>query len=691
MTASVLIVDDSADKLMALESILLDLHVNLVKAHSGKEALRRILSQDFAVILLDVRMPEMDGFETAAMIRQRARSEHTPIIFVTAYADETHLARGYSLKAVDYLMTPIVPEVLRTKVSVFVDLYQKTAQVKRQAESLRRRAIQLHGLTAAALDINSSRSVPEMLDVLADRARDILEVERALAVAEPDERPPVRAVSAAPTAPDDPDVDATVRAFVCRANRRYHAAHVDTRRDGRPGERHEIIAVPLVARDGRNLGLIQVSGRRQGGFAQEDEDLLVQLAQTTSIAIENTLFSEAREANRLKDHFLATVSHELRTPLSAIVSWASVLQRTGLATPMAPRALDAIVRNARAQARLVDDLLDVSRIATGKLPLRLTTVDLLPVAKAAGESASAMAEARHIRLTTTVDGSGPYNVRGDVDRLQQIIANLLANAIKFTPEGGTIDVRLTATDSHVELRVRDDGRGIPPAFLPHVFEPFRQADDSSSSSAGGLGLGLAIVQQLVTLHGGTVTAESGGEGHGATFTVRLPGYVPMDEAAGLASALVDQACGPVAATIEGLRILVVEDNPDTRDALCVTIAEAGASVRGVGTASEALATLGAWRPDAIVCDIGLPLESGYVLIRKIRSLPPQDGGDVPAIALTAYARGDDRDMALAAGFQRHMAKPAEPQVLLATLATIAAPRLEAARMAEEAVVARLGA
>ena len=681
-TPSILIVDDSPDKLVALESILVDLRVDIVKARSGKEALRRLLVQDFAVVLLDVRMPGMDGFETATLIRERSRTEHTPIIFITAFGDETHVAQGYSLKAVDYILTPVVPDVLRTKVSVFVELFRATMEVKRQADTLRQRAGQLHRLAASALAINAALSLDQMLSVLVASAREILGAQRALAVARVNERRTHRAVSAASALPDADGIDTAVPLVVSETNGAYrttrllhrHGACLSANEHGDGAlKTYDVLAAPFTGRDGRNLGLIEVFADGDRGFTQEDEDLLVQLAQMTSIAIENALFSEAREANTLKEEFLSTVSHELRTPLSAMLSWLWMLRRKELDPEAAARAISAVERNARAQARLVDDLLDVSRIMTGKLQLDCRPLEVGPVVEAATDSLAAAAEAKAITLARSIDPA-TGRVLGDAGRLQQILWNLLSNAIKFTPRGGHVEVRLRRVGSDAEVRVADTGQGIAPGFLPHVFERFRQADASATRATGGLGLGLAIVRHLVELHGGRVEALSAGEGRGATFVVTLPLAARHEEELARSSdalVLEEARAAEVACSLEGIRVLLVEDEVDAREALSAIVSQAGATVAAVGTAREALGRLTAWRPDVLVCDIGLPVEDGYALIRKVRALGPDQGGDVPAVALTAFARASDRARALAAGFQVHLAKPFEPGQVLRVLARIA--------------------
>jgi signal transduction histidine kinase len=645
---SILIVDDSHDKLVALESILLDLDVELVQVRSGREALRRLLMQDFAVVLLDVRMPGMDGFETAALMRQRPRSEHTPVIFITAFPDETHVARGYSLRAVDYIMTPIVPDVLRTKVSVFVELARATTEVRWQAERLRERAEQLHRLAAAALAINSAQSIDAMLTVVTENARAILGAAGAVTVGQLDDRRTHRVASGAEPSADDDRLAATVAATK------------------RPARRDQVLAVPLAGHEGRSMGHLEVFGRPGSDFTEEDQALLVQLAQMAAIALENTLFSEAREANRLKDEFLATVSHELRTPLSAMRTWSWMLRRGGLKPEVATRALESIDRNITAQTRIVEDLLDVSRIVTGKLRLRSRPLDLLTVVEAGLEAILPDAETKGVAVVRALDAA-PAPLVGDPERLQQVIWNLLSNAVKFTPKGGRIEVQVALTDGEVQLRVSDTGRGIPPAFLPHVFERFRQADGSSTRSAGGLGLGLAIVRHLVELHGGRVEAASDGDGAGAAFTVTLPLARDAQVATGASVAAADRA-----PNLDGIRVLIVEDDDDTREGIALVLSEAGARVSAVGSASEALAALDASPADVMLCDIGLPGEDGYNLIRQVRALETTTGRSMPAAALTAYAQTRDRDRALEAGFQNHLAKPVNPPELLREVARLAA-------------------
>jgi signal transduction histidine kinase len=649
---SVLIVDDNREKLVALEAILRELPCEIVQAGSGEEALHRILQRDFAVILVDVRMDGTDGLETAALIRGLARSERTPIIFI-ASPDEADAERGYSLGAVDCIRTPVAPDVLRTKVSVLVDLYRATAEVRREAEALRHRAGQLQRLTAASLAISAAGSLDRMLQVVTSSARDILGADRAIAIATVDGRRLHRAACPPLPGVTDEEIVRAQASLVCPTNLACRAA----------GE----LAVPFVDGEGRNIGLVQVARGGTDEIAPEDENILIQLARMASIAIENTLFCEAREANRLKDEFLATVSHELRTPLNAMVSWAWMLRTGMLGADGIARAAEAIERSVKAQARIIDDLLDVSRIVSGKLRLRSRVVDLVHVIDPAIDSVIGAANAKGIRLVRAFEPAGA-TVLGDPGRLQQVVWNLLSNAIKFTARGGRIEVGLRRAGDEVELRVSDDGQGISPSFLPHVFERFRQADGSLTRRAGGLGLGLSIVHHLVELHGGRVEAESRGEGCGATFTIGLPLASPPVDATAPAN-------GPGATDgsprLDGVGVLLVEDEPDTRDAVCLVLSRAGARVVGVGSADEALLAFQQIHPDVLVCNLALPDEDGYSLLRRIRAVTDAGTGFVPAVALTAYAEERDQLRARRAGFQSHVAKPVEPDELLRVLARVA--------------------
>jgi PAS domain S-box-containing protein len=446
------------------------------------------------------------------------------------------------------------------------------------------------------------------------------------------------------------------------------------------------LAVPVVSRSGEVLGGLFFGAPEPRVFTERHARIVEGLAAQAAVAMDNArlfesaqraraeaerLYRDAQESSRLKDEFLATVSHELRTPLTAILGWAHMLRTGQFDGDSARQAFETVERNARAQAQLIDDLLDVSRIITGKLRIDVRPVDPNSFIEAAVEALRPAAEAKGVRLQKVLD-TGSVNVSGDPVRLQQVVWNLLSNAIKFTPRGGRVQVRLERVNSHVEVAVSDTGSGIPREFLPHVFDRFRQADQKTTRQHGGMGLGLSIVRHLVELHGGTVKAESPGEGEGATFTVLLPVspvYHVEDEGERVHPAARDTLPAfELFDRLDGLKILVVDDEKDTRDMLKAGLGQCGADVLVAASAAEALEAIGQSAPDLVISDIGMPGEDGYEMIRRVRQLPPESGGRVPAIALTAYARVEDRMQALRAGYQMHVPKPVE----LAELAAVAA-------------------
>jgi signal transduction histidine kinase len=554
--ARILIVDDLPEKLLVYRTLLEDLDAQIVEAHSGTEALKRVLEGEFAVILLDVNMPDIDGLETATLVRRHKNGRHTPIIFITAYADEMQTARGYELGAVDYILSPVIAPVIRTKVRVFVDLYE----------------------ARVALALSNQE--------------------------------------------------------------------LETRVTERTGE------------------LQKSNERLQGEIA---ERLRAEAEREALLAREKVLRAEAEELSRLKDEFLATMSHELRTPLNAIFGWITLLRTRRLDEATQERALETIERNARAQKRLIEDLLDVSRIVTGKVALELVTVDPRRVVEAALETMHPSAQAKGLKIVPLLD-IGAGTVRGDFARLQQIVCNLLSNAIKFTAAGGHIEVCLARRNGEVEISIADSGQGIKPEFLPLVFDRFRQEDGSISRRHGGLGLGLAIVRHLVELHAGTVDAQSPGEGKGARFIVRLP----VREAHLLPRVTEAPTNGMVtAAMLMGVRLLVVDDDPGARELISGMLEGFGAQVSVAESGQAALSLLFAQRPDVLIADLGMPGMDGYALIEQVRALDPDFGGMTPAVAVTAYASPQDRLRALQAGYQNHVAKPVEAEELAIVIASLA--------------------
>jgi signal transduction histidine kinase len=564
----ILLVDDHEENLLALEAILVDPSFNLVRASSGRAALKEVLRCDFALILLDVAMPDLDGYETAELIRSRERSRQTPIIFLTAnYRSDAQVFRGYSVGAVDYIFKPFSAEILKSKVAVFVELYQKREALKRQAQAL----LLAH---------------EELEDRVRARTRELAETNAAL--------------------------------------------------------REEV-----------------------------DERKRVEAERQVLLESERSARAHAEAVNRLKDEFLATLSHELRTPLNAILGWSHLLTSRRNDPAMVERAIGVIRNNAMAQSQLIEDILDVSRIIGGKLRLKLGRVPLQEVIEAALDSVSLAAQAKAIEIARDIESIEP--ITGDYDRLQQVVWNLLSNAVKFTPPEGRVTVGLKRVDDDVVLRVEDTGIGISQEFLPYVFDRFRQADGTATRRHGGLGLGMAIVRHLVELHGGTVRAESAGEGQGATFTMRLPTRLEVRPEADLEVEGAEAPGAPVAAlpTLDGVSVLVVDDDADARTFVCELLEDHGATVAMSDSATDAMHRFRQLRPDVIISDIGMPDEDGYSLIKRVRSLTSHEGGDTPALALTAYVRNQDQNAALSAGYHRHVRKPVDVSELITAVAELA--------------------
>jgi PAS domain S-box-containing protein len=441
-----------------------------------------------------------------------------------------------------------------------------------------------------------------------------------------------------------------------------------------------LVAFPLVVK-GRTIGALGLSFLEAQNFSDEDSAFMLALAQQCAQALERArlyeaerrLRTEAEEANRIKDEFLATVSHELRTPLTAIVGWSSMLKISKFDEKTTAHAIETIERNAKAQTEIIEDLLDVSRIITGKLRLQPGLVQLDSVIASALDAIRPTAETRGIEIKSNID-QGASVVWGDAARLQQVMWNLLTNAVKFNAKGGSVEVRLQRVNSHVQIVVSDTGQGIAQEFLPFVFERFRQADGTITRAHGGLGLGLAIVRHLVELHGGTIYAESEGVGRGASFTVDIPVRAVQDverKPEQLHAAIEEAAAIECSPMLENVRVLVVDDEADARSVLTAIIERCGAKVMAVASTGKALEALNSFKPDVLMSDIGIPGEDGYALIRKVRALTPEQGGKIPAVALTAYAREEDRMRALLAGYQSHVAKPVNPVELIAVLTGLA--------------------
>ena len=577
---------------------------------------------------------------------------------------------------------------------------RKQAEAEREQMLMRSRQYvsQLHGLTQAALTINSTLSIEEVLRLITEQARGIIGAHQSVTSTTIDHNwaQSVSSISlsdkyaAWQNYQEKPD-GTGIYASVCHMNRPMRMTqaelqdHPRWRGFGKEADKHPPmrgwLAAPLIGRNGKNIGLIQLSDKYEGEFTEEDEAIIVQLAQMASIAIENTRLyaaeqqarAQAEEANCIKDEFLAVLSHELRSPLNPILGWSKLLQTRKFDESKTAIALATIERNAKLQAQLIEDLLDVSRILQGKLTLNIAKVNLASTISAAIETVRLAAEAKSIDVKLSlVDEDDQSNskllVTGDPNRLQQVVWNLVSNAVKFTPPGGRVEVRLErGLMPYAQIIVSDTGQGIKSEFLPYVFDYFRQADSATTRKFGGLGLGLAIVRQIVELHGGTVLAESQGEGQGAIFTVNLPLLHPTLAAAeGQQEDAVDSNLG----NLQGFKVLVVDDETDSRDFISFVLEEEGAEVIAVPSAAIALQTLADSQPDILLSDIGMPEIDGYMLIRQVRTWTPERGGQIPAIALTAYAGEYNQKQALSAGFQLHLHKPTEPSELVAAVVSL---------------------
>ena len=724
---NILMVDDSPTNLLALQSIRSAPDRNLVNAASGDDALRYLLNHEVAVILMDVYMPGLDGLETAELIRGRDRSRDIPIIFLTA--DSTggrHLSRGYSLGAVDYIVKPIEPDILRSKVAVFVELFKKTQEIKRQAQLLKEKNLELESANLTRLnklielgqELSSQRDPLQVLDTFCRSARQIVEAQEA-AVGLIDNNGTVRYFFCCREgeengAPPDNGIPKMLGRSLKRILKERRPLRLndsdDLLRDrGKTSELvHSFLGAPILSGNSSSGWVYLLNKQNAEDFSEADERLAVTLSTQVGIAYENALLysdaqqhatelqleiaerkqaeegraqllvrertarAEAEQANRTKDEFLATLSHELRTPLTAILGWSHLVRTGNLEESQMTRAVETIERNARSQSQLIDDLLDVSRIITGKLEIEPVQVDLCTVIESAIEAVRPSFEAKEIHFKTVLNDNA-HLVSGDANRLQQIFWNLFSNAVKFTPTNGTVRVELEKRNQQVCVAVSDSGTGITAEFLPYIFDRFRQADGSTTRVHGGLGLGLSIVKHLVQLHGGTVEVTSDGKDKGSTFIVTLP-LLSNDVSVSREASTFEIGGNGVAAgllrLLKGLRILVIDDEADSRDLVSAILTRYGSDVNCCESAAAGMEAFKSWKPDLLVSDIGMPVEDGYSLIKRLRRLKSKRAKEMPAIALTAYASQDDQERTLSAGFQIHVAKPIDPEKLIMSVAKV---------------------
>ena len=682
--ADILIVDDLPEKLLVFETVLGDLNQNLVFARSGADALRQILRRDFAVILLDVNMPDMDGFETATLIRSYKRAAHTPIIFITSYADEMQTARGYSLGAVDYIPSPVVPEVLRSKVRVFVELHILQRRIARQAEERVALAASEAALRLAeestrrsSLLAGLSHALSGVLDLREGVHALLAHVVPALAanatVALVDEQGVVTHAATSSSLFDDDAASVDLKPSA------LPSAHFALLREAMAayaqGRMHPVTLVdgalqmlPLV-HGGRFIGALWIDGELAGPF----EALLDEVAARAAIAFATASLyralqaeiaerrqAEARleEASRRKDEFLAMLAHELRNPLAPIRNAVELIRLAAPSEEKVRWAADVTDRQVRQLTRLVDELLDVARISQGKVVLQAQCLDLVTLVSQCVESQRDMIAKRGQALTLSLPDM-PVNLNGDSTRLAQVVNNLLSNAIKYTPEGGAISVIVAHPEDGAGgfalLEVSDDGIGIDADLLPHVFELFEQGKRALDRTQGGLGVGLTLVQRLVQLHGGEVVASSAGAGLGSRFRVLLPclgeDVEPVPE----------ESEGRLPAATVARRILVVDDNVDVVETTTMLLSLSGHQVRSAKDGLQALHVATEFRPDVVLLDIGLPLMDGYEVARRLRQTPQTAGALL--IALTGYGQQGDRQRGKDAGFDGHMLKPVDPHAL----------------------------
>jgi signal transduction histidine kinase/DNA-binding response OmpR family regulator len=738
LPVNVLIVDDRPENLLAIESTLTGLGSHLEFVRSAEHALRYLLTNEVALILLDVQMPGVNGFELAELIRQREETQDTPIIFISATSvDQQYVFKGYSLGAVDYLTKPFEPEILKSKVAFFTKLYEQHSKIKQQARLLEEANAELDALNEELEGRVLRRTAEikvahrELSDEAAMRTRSQMRLElehtitRELAAsldltgAAPAILRAIFTYLGAETGVlwvlgDDgktlerghvgisnpsPAIDLFIRSMerqrpvknsglpeivwkkktpVCLSFSEADP-HFPQRQRALTAGFNGVIGIPLkmgneffgvievfaaaaISEEPEVLDMFESIGIEIGQFIHRKR---VEAERENLLRQEMTLRQQAEKASRLKDEFLATVSHELRTPLNSILGWAQLLQR-GVPAEKRDSAIDTIYRNAKAQSQLIEDLLDMSRLITGDFPLELAPTDVRSLVNAAIKIVSPQADAKSIRIVTR-DEIGDINITCDAERVQQMVWNLLVNAIKFSPEGETVEVMLAATDKTVTIAVRDNGHGIDPEFLPHVFDRFRQGDSSSTRKHRGLGLGLAIVTNLAELHGGKVDVKSEGLGKGAEFTITLPltddrMYAASDPQPETASESI-KTNASAADPLKDVRILIVEDDADAGQMLSFALRSAGAETRTSRSVSEAFDSLSEWIPDAVLSDINMPGEDGYSLIKRLRKTPQPEISAIPAIAITAMARPEDGDRALSSGFQVHMPKPVDIEEL----------------------------
>jgi PAS domain S-box-containing protein len=645
VAATILNVDDTISSRYTKSRMLRQAGFSVIEAGSGGEALRLVREQMPQLVLLDVNLPDMSGIDVAKRIKSDPVTRAIPIVQISAtYVTEHDQVVGLEGGAEIYLTEPLQPQELATVVRVLLRLHS-TERGLLQSEARWRSFVESNIVGVVILDEDRLiEANAAFLNMLGFTLEDI----RERRVTWRDITPP-ESLELSERAFQELRTNGTVAPF----EKEY------LRKDG--GRVWVTLGAAMLG-DGESRWMcfvLDISERKRAASDRE-----------TAFERERAARTHAEEATRLKDEFLANLSHELRTPMNAIIGWTHLLKSGRLEEAQRTRAMESIDRAARSQAQLIEDLLDVSRIVSGKLHMTMQPVDLKSVAESALESQRLAAQTKGVRVEVR-HAADPVTVMGDAARLQQVVLNLVSNAVKFTQAGGKVEVCVEMTENAAQVRVIDTGEGIAPEFLPYVFDRFRQADGTSTRKHSGLGLGLAIVRHVVELHGGSAFASSDGAGHGATFTVRFPLARESDGEARKAP-IADVMPGkvPDRLTGAGIRVLVVEDDPETREILAAILDRSGFSHRLSASAREALQLLDEWLPDVIVSDIGMPDIDGYEFVRALRSRPHEKGGRIPALALSAFARNEDRKLALASGYQSHVPKPVEPADLVAAITTL---------------------
>jgi len=701
---NILIVDDLPEKHVVMSSILEELGQNLVSARSGREALRLILQMEFAVILLDVNMPDIDGLETASLIRQYKKTAQTPILFITAYVDEMQASQGYALGAVDYISSPVVPGVLRSKVKVFVDLHRMNRQLQQQAverealarseaartaaEDATRRAAYL---ADASQRLSMSLNIDATAHALADIAVPGLGAMAAVALLDGHGELHCRCLKSFGSGDTfigpvlleghrelSPQMAAVVRGAMRSRKIEFLASAAlwtwatasaqSPQPDWPVLQEHDEMAIcPLFAGE-QMLGALILFGKA-GGFPQADAALLSEVVGRASIAMENArLYTLVQEADRRKNEFLAMLAHELRNPLAPIRNAVHIINGTQVADPTVVWARDVIARQVDHMSRMVDDLLDVSRIVRGKVAVHMEPLLLSTLCERAVEASGPLLAARQQELTVDIPAEAVV-LRGDLVRLSQVLSNLLNNASKFTDPKGKIALSASLQGEGVSIAVSDNGQGIEAEFLPHIFDLFAQGDQALDRAQGGLGIGLTLVKHLVELHKGTVEAYSEGRGKGSRISVYFPASLSATGAA-LPATEAPKKARPMHAASR--KVLVVDDLQASADTLKVLLEMEGFIVRIANDGATALAVAQEFTPDVLILDIGLPGMDGFEIARQLRSRP--ESKDAVLIALTGYGEAESRLRSQQAGFDHHLVKPADIDFLLSIVSQPSAER-----------------